>query len=301
MPIDQDTPAPNGAEAIQAAGQAVNDQVLESAHQILSAVPIAAEAAERVKSRSESTGWQIGRYTGLRIAKFQNWLYEANRAWRFTDGTLCVLWCVELPDARSPYASKPHLVRSTRTEYNAGRHQAPKPHTPSRSYRRGDAARSGQPDRQQTQGPRSEPDASSQAERVETNAAGVMTGPASPTRPESPLPTAIKWAISEFPKGRKYLISLSFRGKAIAFGLRTAASESWVDCRRTGDHPCGLRRRGPQSRCAFSTTTIHGKAPKYKMTHKMGVCGDCHFRPGRRQSGRRQSGRWFQQQSHHNV
>ena len=144
MPIDQDAPAFQGPEAIRAAGQAVNDQQLAAPRQIRSAVNIAALAASRVKSRSESGGWQIGRYTGLRIAKFQNWLYDANRAWRFTDGTLCVLWCVEFPDARSDYASKPHLIKSTRTEYNKGRHQAAPPTTPSRSYQRGDAALLGQ-------------------------------------------------------------------------------------------------------------------------------------------------------------
>jgi hypothetical protein len=108
---------------------------LDTTAQIRRAVPLANQAASREKSRSESTSWQIGRYTGLRIAIFQNWLYEQNRTWRFTDGTLCVLWCVEFPDARCDYAEKSHYVASTRREYNAGRHQAKAPAEPSVAYR----------------------------------------------------------------------------------------------------------------------------------------------------------------------
>ena len=39
----------------------------------------------------------------MRIAKFQNWLYEQNRHWRYTDGTLCALWTVEFPEAHADY------------------------------------------------------------------------------------------------------------------------------------------------------------------------------------------------------
>jgi hypothetical protein len=128
------TPALLGDEAVQAAGLAVNGLALGSAESIRAAVPIAHQAAVGVKSRSESSGWQIGRFTALPIAIFQNWLYEMNRQWRFTDGCLCVLWCVEFPDARSDYAAKRHYIGSTRRDYNNGKHQAPAPAVPSTAY-----------------------------------------------------------------------------------------------------------------------------------------------------------------------
>jgi hypothetical protein len=128
------TPASGGTEAIHAAGVAVNRQRLESTESIRRAIPIARQAAAAAKSLSESTGWRVGRYTGLPIAIYQNWLYEMNRDWRFTDGTLCVLWCIEFPDARSDYPDKWHYIASTRGEYNRGRHQAPAPSVPCVGY-----------------------------------------------------------------------------------------------------------------------------------------------------------------------
>lgn len=130
------TPAPLGTEAIHAAGLAVNERNADSTEAVRQAVPRATEAASAIKSHSESTNWKTGRFTGLPIATFQNWLYEMNRQWKFTDGTLCVLWCVEFPDARSDYAEKLHYVASTRTEYNSGRHQAPAPAEPSVAFDR---------------------------------------------------------------------------------------------------------------------------------------------------------------------
>ena len=130
------TPADGGSEAIHAAGLAVDHLDLETTERIRRAIPQARQAALAVKSRSESTDWKTGRFTGLPIAIYQNWLYEANREWRFTDGTLCVLWCVEFPDARSDYAEKHHYIASTRREYNAGRHQADAPIEPSVAYQR---------------------------------------------------------------------------------------------------------------------------------------------------------------------
>ena len=100
------------------------------------AVPLAAQVAALVKSASESDNWQQGRYTGMRIAKFQNWLYEQNRLWRFTDGTLCVLWVVEFPAARAAYiAGWDDYLPKVRREYNAGRHQASVPAAPSVPFR----------------------------------------------------------------------------------------------------------------------------------------------------------------------
>ena len=78
----------------------------------------------------------MGRYTGMRIAKFQNWLYEQNRGWHFRDETLCVLWCVEFPDAKSDYPAHLDYIDSTRRDYNAGKHQAPPPRVPCVSYDR---------------------------------------------------------------------------------------------------------------------------------------------------------------------
>ena len=128
------TAAPLGREAIYAAGKAVNPRTPASTSQIRGAIPIARQAAMAIKNRSESTSWQIGDFTGLRIAIFQNWLYEQNRQWRFTDGTLAVLWSVEFPHARSDYAKHYDYIASTRTAYNSGRHQAPAPRTPSVAY-----------------------------------------------------------------------------------------------------------------------------------------------------------------------
>ena len=118
-----------GLEAIHAAGLAVNALDLDDTGRLRRAIPLARQAAVAVKSRSESTDWKIGRFTGLPIAIYQNWLYEHNREWHFTDGTLCVLWCVEFPDAKSDYPEKRHYIASTRRDYNSGRHQADAPAT----------------------------------------------------------------------------------------------------------------------------------------------------------------------------
>lgn len=117
-------------EALEAAGRAVNHLTLESPAEIRRAVPKARQAAVSVKSRTESSDWRTGDFTGLPLAIFQNWLYEQNREWHFTDGTLAVLWCVELPHAQADYAEKHHYVASTRRDYNAGRHQAAAPPVP---------------------------------------------------------------------------------------------------------------------------------------------------------------------------
>ena len=114
--------ADGGREAIHAGGLSVNSLNLTSPTEIREAVPVAREAALSVKSRSESTNWKTGEFTGLPTAIFQNWLYERNREWHFTDGTLAVLWCVELPNANSDYAEHHDYVASTRTAYNGDRH-----------------------------------------------------------------------------------------------------------------------------------------------------------------------------------
>jgi hypothetical protein len=132
MPIP--TPASDGKQAVHGAGLTVNSRLLESEEAIRRAVPLAWQAAVAVKTRSESTNWQTGRFTGLSIAIFQNWLYEMNREWHFTDGTLCVLWCLEFPDARCDYPEKRRYIASTRRDYNQGRHQAPAPLVPCAGY-----------------------------------------------------------------------------------------------------------------------------------------------------------------------
>jgi hypothetical protein len=121
------------------------DLALDTPDRIRRAVPLARQAAMAVKSGSESSSWKLGRFTGLPTAIYQNWLYERNRDWHFTDGALCVLWCVELPDARCDYADKHHYIASTRREYNAGRHQADAPSVPSIAYFRATPAAQHQP------------------------------------------------------------------------------------------------------------------------------------------------------------
>ena len=128
MPIP--TPASDGEQAVQAAGLAVNSRLLESEEAIRRAVPLARQAAVAVKTRSESTNWRTGRFTGLPIAIFQNWLYEMNREWHFTDGTLCVLWCLEFPDARCDYPKNVAISRrreGTTTEVDIRRQHRPYP------------------------------------------------------------------------------------------------------------------------------------------------------------------------------
>ena len=111
------------------------NRVSEQREAIRRAVPFAAKVAELVKASSESSTWQQGRYTGMRIAKFQNWLYEQNRIWRFTDGTLCALWVVELPEAHADYIGGwQGYLPDVRREYNQGRHQADAPENPSVPY-----------------------------------------------------------------------------------------------------------------------------------------------------------------------
>lgn len=121
------------AEALYSAGTAINHLPLATEDAIRRAIPVAAAAAARVEGRVAGVG-QFGRFTGLRIAKAQNWIYEQNRKWQFSDGTLCVLWCVEFPDAKSDYPARSHYIASTRREYNAGRHQGPAPTVPCVQY-----------------------------------------------------------------------------------------------------------------------------------------------------------------------
>lgn len=130
------SPAPGGEAAIHAAGLAVNRSTPADEQSIREAVPLARQAALHVKPQSESTGWQVGEFTGLPIALYQNWLYEKNRNWHFTDGTLCVLWCIEFPHARSDYAKHHRYISSTRRDYNNGRHQASAPVEPCVGYDR---------------------------------------------------------------------------------------------------------------------------------------------------------------------
>jgi hypothetical protein len=137
MSADASIPASGGEAAIRAAGLSVNSLALESPSAIRSAVPTARSAALAVKPWSESPNARTGYFTGMPVVVFQNWLYERNRHWRLTDGALCVLWCLEFPDARCDYAERFHYVASTRREYNAGRHGAPAPSTPSVAYQRG--------------------------------------------------------------------------------------------------------------------------------------------------------------------
>ena len=129
-------PAAKGREAIHAAGEAVDATPLDTTQAIRAAIPIARAAADAIKTRSESLRWDMGRYTGMRTAKFQNWLYEQNREWHFRDETLAVLWSVEYPEAKADYAERVDYVRTTRHDYNNGQHQNDRPAEPSVAYDR---------------------------------------------------------------------------------------------------------------------------------------------------------------------
>jgi hypothetical protein len=131
-----DNPTPLGGEAIHAAGMAVDAVPMNTSEAIRAAVSIARTAGNGVTTVSQSLRWDMGRFTGMRIAKFQNWLYEQNRRWHFRDETICVLWCVEFPDAKSDYPAHLDYIDSTRRDYNAGNHQAPAPRVPCVAYDR---------------------------------------------------------------------------------------------------------------------------------------------------------------------
>lgn len=123
-------PAPKGRDAIYAAGCAVSVTPLSDTSTALrDAVPIAARAAAAVQPASVSLRWDMGRHTGLRVARFQNWLYEQNREWHFSDEVLCVLWMVEFPDAKCDYASHFDYIDSVRNEYNRTGHKVDDPPT----------------------------------------------------------------------------------------------------------------------------------------------------------------------------
>jgi hypothetical protein len=120
-------PAKNGREAIRAAGESVDALPMNTADAIRAAVPVARTAGANVKTASEAQRWDMGRYTGMRIAKFQNWLYEQNREWHFRDETLSVLWCVEFPEARCDYPAHFDYIDRVRREYNRDGHKVDDP------------------------------------------------------------------------------------------------------------------------------------------------------------------------------
>jgi len=130
-------PARNGRDAIRAAGEAVDALPMNSTEAIRAAVSTARKAADEVKRGSESLRWDMGRYTGMRVAKYQNWLYEQNREWHFRDETLCVLWCVEFPEAKCDYPAHFDYIDLVRREYNRTGHKVDDPpHTRCVKYER---------------------------------------------------------------------------------------------------------------------------------------------------------------------
>jgi hypothetical protein len=130
-------PARNGREAIHAAGEAVDRLPMGNTDALRAAVPIARKAADEVKRASESLRWDMGRYTGMRVARYQNWLYEQNRDWHFRDETLCVLWSVEFPEAKCDYAMHLEYIDSVRRGYNRSGHKVDAaPRTPCVRYDR---------------------------------------------------------------------------------------------------------------------------------------------------------------------
>jgi hypothetical protein len=131
----KDQPTSEGVAAIEAAGAAINRMLLISPEAITKAAKVAAQAARAIKPVSESNARDQGRFTGMRTAKFQNWLYDQNQRWRFTDGTLCGVWCAEFPESKADYAARwDFYLPSVRNEYNAGRHQAKAPNIRSTAF-----------------------------------------------------------------------------------------------------------------------------------------------------------------------
>lgn len=120
-------PARSGRDAIRAAGEAVDGLPMGTTDAIRAAVPAAVEAGDGVKRGSEAQRWDMGRYTGMRVAKFQNWLYEQNREWHFRDETLCVLWCLEFPEAKCDYPAHFEYIDGVRREYNVSGHKVDDP------------------------------------------------------------------------------------------------------------------------------------------------------------------------------
>jgi len=131
-------PAAGGREAIHEAGMVVDaSSVNDTTVSLRSAVPVARAAADGVKWQSESLRRDMGRYTGMRIARFQNWLYEQNREWHFSDEALCVLWMLEFPDAKCDYAVHFEYIDGVRREYNRNGHRVDdRPMVPCVAYRR---------------------------------------------------------------------------------------------------------------------------------------------------------------------
>jgi hypothetical protein len=112
---------PMRREAIREAGCAVDMVPMSTTGAIRAAVPVAAAAAGAVTIVSQSLHWDIARYTRMPITKFQKWLYEQNPKWHFCDETICVLWCVEFPDAKSGYPANLHYIDRTLRERHAWR------------------------------------------------------------------------------------------------------------------------------------------------------------------------------------
>jgi hypothetical protein len=65
------SPARLGPEAIRAAGDTVGNLRMAITPAIREAVLIAKAAADAVKGTSESVRWDMGRYTGMRIAQYR--------------------------------------------------------------------------------------------------------------------------------------------------------------------------------------------------------------------------------------
>lgn len=79
-----------------------------------------------------ASGRNIGRTTGLSIAKFQNKTIEENRKRHLTDEQLVRLWKSEFPNAKSDYTTA--IVSGVRGLYNRGKHGNDAPKVPVPQY-----------------------------------------------------------------------------------------------------------------------------------------------------------------------
>lgn len=79
-----------------------------------------------------AAGRNIGKTTGLSIAKFQNKTIEENRKKHLSDAQLVRLWKSEFPNAKSNYTES--IVAGVRSLYNRGKHGNDTPKVPVPQY-----------------------------------------------------------------------------------------------------------------------------------------------------------------------
>lgn len=92
-----------------------------------------AEVKKTGKSKTPATeGRYIGKETGMRVAKYQNYSLEKNRKEKKTDEELAADWNAEFPNVRTGYTVE--IVRGVRGVYNKGKHGNEVPERPLVEY-----------------------------------------------------------------------------------------------------------------------------------------------------------------------